>query len=346
MAKYLDNTGLGILWNKIKQMFSGVPTKTSDLENDSNFVTATQVDDRFEQLIGAAPADLDTLEELAEKLQDGDDIHTALVQSISEKASKTEVAETYLAKTSYTASDVLDKLKTVDGSGSGLDADTLDGTELSKLQRLNNANVPRITSNANFNDYKTSGVYIVESGSVFNTLINTPPEAKSTNGRLIVTVNTGIDEGEFYGWQEYISDNGLFIAIRKHESTGFGDWVTVLNEGGASKLVSKKLTNENLDNLTGSFSNYWAATNTCANNPFGTAAFNLTVSRRDNSNYVNQIIISADNGEIRTRYKYGSNWSPWKKLLSEDDIKVVTLTEAEYNALTTKDSNTLYCIPE
>lgn len=33
----------------------------------------------------------------------------------------------YLAKSAYTAADVLAKLKTVDGSGSGLDADTLDG---------------------------------------------------------------------------------------------------------------------------------------------------------------------------------------------------------------------------
>jgi len=40
--------------------------------------------------------------------------------------------------TTYTASDVLTKLKTVDGSGSGLDADTLDGYEASQL--LMNAN--------------------------------------------------------------------------------------------------------------------------------------------------------------------------------------------------------------
>lgn len=39
----------------------------------------------------------------------------------------------YLLKTTYTASDILSKLKTVDGSGSGLDADTLDGTEKSGL---------------------------------------------------------------------------------------------------------------------------------------------------------------------------------------------------------------------
>ena len=39
----------------------------------------------------------------------------------------------YLLKSAYTASDILTKLKTVDGSGSGLDADLLDGTQKSGL---------------------------------------------------------------------------------------------------------------------------------------------------------------------------------------------------------------------
>ena len=42
----------------------------------------------------------------------------------------------YLQKSSYTASDILAKLKTVDGSGSGLDADTLDGYQATGLSRL------------------------------------------------------------------------------------------------------------------------------------------------------------------------------------------------------------------
>ena len=42
----------------------------------------------------------------------------------------------YLQKSSYTASDILAKLKTVDGSGSGLDADLLDGYHATSLSRL------------------------------------------------------------------------------------------------------------------------------------------------------------------------------------------------------------------
>ena len=42
-----------------------------------------------------------------------------------------DIATTYLPATSYTPADVLDKLKTVDGAGSELDADTLDGFQAS-----------------------------------------------------------------------------------------------------------------------------------------------------------------------------------------------------------------------
>ena len=41
-----------------------------------------------------------------------------------------------LLATSYTAADVLAKLKTVDGTGSGLDADTIDGVDSSALARI------------------------------------------------------------------------------------------------------------------------------------------------------------------------------------------------------------------
>ena len=40
-----------------------VPTKVSELENDSNYQTAQDVDNRIQDLINAAPAELDTLGE-------------------------------------------------------------------------------------------------------------------------------------------------------------------------------------------------------------------------------------------------------------------------------------------
>lgn len=49
MASYLDKTGLTYLWGKIttalssKADTSAIPTKTSDLSNDSHFVASTDI---------------------------------------------------------------------------------------------------------------------------------------------------------------------------------------------------------------------------------------------------------------------------------------------------------------
>ena len=54
---------------------------------------------------------------------------TTINEDISEK----------VAITSYTAGDILDKIKTVDGAGSGLDADTLDGVQYSTIESAINS---------------------------------------------------------------------------------------------------------------------------------------------------------------------------------------------------------------
>lgn len=64
-----------------------VPTKISELENDSDYQTASDVDNRINQIVGAAPEALDTLEEIAAKLADNDDAVAALTNQIAEKAS-------------------------------------------------------------------------------------------------------------------------------------------------------------------------------------------------------------------------------------------------------------------
>ena len=120
-----------------------VPTKVSELTNDLAFQTKTEVNTAIQKVVGAAPEALDTLEEIATKLSDNDDAVAGIVNTLSDKANvgdsytKTEsdakylttdaASDTYLPKATYTASDILTKIKTVDGTGSGLDADMLDG---------------------------------------------------------------------------------------------------------------------------------------------------------------------------------------------------------------------------
>ena len=53
-------------------------------------------------------------------------------------------SDTYLPKATYTASDILTKIKTVDGSGSGLDADMLDGVHLADILASNVASATKL----------------------------------------------------------------------------------------------------------------------------------------------------------------------------------------------------------
>ena len=49
--KYLDLTGLGEVWANIKSYISSkVPTKTSQLQNDSNYATTSQLPSKTSQL--------------------------------------------------------------------------------------------------------------------------------------------------------------------------------------------------------------------------------------------------------------------------------------------------------
>lgn len=83
----------------------------------SGYATENYVTDAIGEVIDAAPAALDTLKELSEALGDDPNFAGTITSALGDK----------LDASTYTAADVLAKIKTVDGAGSGLDADTLDG---------------------------------------------------------------------------------------------------------------------------------------------------------------------------------------------------------------------------
>lgn len=105
-------------------MASGVPTKVSELFNDRGYITAsdvasyddtlvknrldaleekpfaqyatkTDVSNKIQEVVGAAPEALSTLEAIAEKLGDSDDAVAALTSLIADKADRTELSTAY-----------------------------------------------------------------------------------------------------------------------------------------------------------------------------------------------------------------------------------------------------------
>ncbi|MFW9605927.1 MAG: hypothetical protein ACMV0I_05165, partial [Pseudomonas sp.] len=100
--------------NLIDQLIDSKASKTE---------LAAAVTAAITDLIDSSPAALDTLNELAAALGDDPNFATTMATQLGLK----------LDKASYTAADVLAKILTVHGSGSGLDADKLDGMHASEF---------------------------------------------------------------------------------------------------------------------------------------------------------------------------------------------------------------------
>lgn len=96
----------------------------------AGYATETYVDTAVSGLVDAAPGALNTLNELAAAIGDDANFSTTITNQIGAK----------LDSSAYTAADVLAKIKTVDGAGSGLNADLLDGNSSAHYLNYNNLN--------------------------------------------------------------------------------------------------------------------------------------------------------------------------------------------------------------
>lgn len=72
------------LETEVTELESKIPTSTSNLTNDSDFVNSTQVDDRIKEVVGAAPEALDTLHEISKALGDDPDFAATITNQIAD----------------------------------------------------------------------------------------------------------------------------------------------------------------------------------------------------------------------------------------------------------------------
>ena len=68
-----------------------IPTKVSELENDSNFQDESQVNARIQEVVAAAPEALDTLKELADALGNDPDFAGTVTTELAKKANSIDV---------------------------------------------------------------------------------------------------------------------------------------------------------------------------------------------------------------------------------------------------------------
>jgi hypothetical protein len=134
----------------------------------------------------------------------------------------------YLASSSYTAADVLTKIKTVDGAGSGLDADLLDGSHKTDIQReLVNVTSPAVTA---------ADSCLPSTGYGFKHFLGYGPS--NNDGHILGMTWTGTSS---YGAQIYVdTDPNNIMAFRSRSSAGvWTGWNTVWhtnNDGSGSGL--------------------------------------------------------------------------------------------------------------
>lgn len=90
----------------------------------------------------------------------------------------------------------------------------------------------------------------------------------------------------------------------------------------AYKITVTQLTDEDLNDLkTVGFTVYRGGTgNTCANKPLDSVGtFGLTCQLTGNAGFLQIFTVSASGVSYRRQWT-GSDWTPWKKMLTEDDI--------------------------
>jgi hypothetical protein len=135
----LDGIEVGATADQTKADIDALNIDADTLDGQHGSYYTGYTDTAIANLIDSSPSTLDTLNELAAALGDDPNFATTVSTQIGTK----------LNSSSYTAADVLAKIKTVDGSGSGLDADTLDGLDSTQFLRSDTSDTMAGTLNLN-----------------------------------------------------------------------------------------------------------------------------------------------------------------------------------------------------
>ena len=213
--------------------FTGVPAAptAADGTNTTQIATTAFVRAAITALVNSSPATLDTLAEIATALGNDPNFATTITALIGTK----------LNSSAYTAADVLAKLLTVDGAGSGLDADLLDGqssayfTDIAARLGYTPANIasPAFTGNPTaptpaVDDADTS----IATTAFVDRLRDLPQSAKAAAFQFDLTQRGG---------HVYYSGAAASATIPANATVAFpiGSAITIANRGSGSLTIAR-----------------------------------------------------------------------------------------------------------
>lgn len=226
-----------------------ISDKLAIVDGDSN--TEGSFRKAIADVIAAAPEDLDTLKEIADKLAGNDDLHTALNQAITEKADASA-----LANEVSRATGVENDLRTAIGTKA-------DATALSNYVLTTALNQQVDTLNAAISAKQDAGSYVpytqqgddgykMERGFVYN---YTTPE----NARIRTLIGGDISMQESNGPRTYITAGSIFVGYPISEDNSI-DIIPESVTGMINGILSFKL-NENGVLLQGGDNNHVLTSN-------------------------------------------------------------------------------------
>jgi hypothetical protein len=216
-----DNTSDDFIKNK-----PSIPTATSDLTNDSGFITSADIADKADKVSNATNgnfAGLDANGNLTDSGHKHGDYVTALGTS-----------ENYVTWTK-------------NGTANNLTVPY--STSASRL------NITALSTGADMNDYTAEGVYGTTTTSVCASFVNAP-EGRS-NGEMRLEVIGCVNNGA-YLFQRYWARGGSTwqLYIRTKSGTGWSSWVKNLDSSnGVSKVTSTDNAVVRFDGTGGSIQN-------------------------------------------------------------------------------------------
>ena len=215
-----------------------IPSKTSELTNDSDYITSSAVDTKINSAVASVyrvRGSVDNYESLPSTNVIVGDVYNLLdtganyvcitsdpiiwdklseTVDLSEYATISSVTEglsTKLDSSAYTAADVLDKIKTVDGEGSELDADTLDGKDSTEFVLNTDINDLRLAIQVITPELKTNLVNLESEDESLKTaaidyIINLIPQ----NSVTIFVINNFTEEDIY----NYLSSSVITKIVR------------------------------------------------------------------------------------------------------------------------------------
>jgi hypothetical protein len=309
------------------------------LESEYRAYTDTAVS----ALVDASPETLDTLNELAAALGNDPDFATTVSNQIGTK----------LNASAYTAADVIAKLLTVHGAGSGLDADKLDGQHAAAFATAaQGAKADTATQPGELSLVATSGAYADLSGTPGNAttlvagLMAAADKAK-LNGievnatadqtaaeilQLLLTVagaGSGLDADKLDGKHatafalvghahDYLPSSGKAVDADKLDGRDASQfqWAKVTDDNGRGKHPG---TDWNEPSSAG----FYDGSNLDNATPFKTNTWQYVIqaSHRYGDRY--QFQLAADfnsGGNLSARVKRAGNWDDWYKIWTDKDF--------------------------